>query len=240
MAYRGDLAALETKRAILEQRLQEITAKARELNGLKDQEADLRRDLASTTAILENMAARRSLPVLDTMKIASPCSASWDEMKGDDRVRFCGGCEKNVYNLSAMAREEAESLLRAKEGNLCARLYRRADGTVVTADCPVGAKRVRRRRLALATVGGGVLSAMAALGVGAAVTVRESAVMGKMAATPIATEEPQEVPMMGQLVEEPRMEMGDVAAPVAAPVAPKLSPKVAPRAVKNPRGLMTK
>ncbi|MDB4998841.1 MAG: hypothetical protein JWM74_6273 [Myxococcaceae bacterium] len=233
MAYRGDLAALETKRAILEQRLQEITAKARELDGLKDQEADLRRELASTTAILENLSARRSLPVLDTMKIASPCTASWDEMKGDDRVRFCGGCEKNVYNLSAMAREEAESLLRAKEGNLCARLYRRADGTVLTADCPVGAKRVRRRRLALATVGGGVLSAMAALGVGAAVTVREAAVMGKMEAMPgPTTEEPQEMPMMGELVEEPRMEMGDVAAPVAPKVA---TPKVSPRPIRPPR-----
>jgi hypothetical protein len=237
MAYRGDLAALETKRAILEQRLQEITAKARELDGLKDQEADLRRELASTTAVLENLAARRSLPVLDTMKIASPCTASWDEMKGDDRVRFCGGCEKNVFNLSAMAREEAESLLRAKEGNLCARLYRRADGTVITADCPVGAKRVRRRRLALATVGGGVLSAMAALGVGAAATVTmgEPAVMGKMA-MPVGTpSEPQELPMMGQLVEEPgpTMEMGDVAMPAPPKVAP-------PKTVKNPRGLVRK
>jgi hypothetical protein len=235
MAYRGDLAALETKRAILEQRLQELTAKARELDGLKEQEADLRRELASTTKILENMAARRSLPVLDTMKIASPCTASWDEMKGDDRVRFCGGCEKNVYNLSAMGREEAESLLRAKEGNLCARLYRRADGTVITADCPVGAKRVRRRRLALATVGGGMLSAMAALGVGAAATVTmgEPAVMGKMAA-PLPTQEPQEVPMMGQLVEEPApiMEMGDVA-------SPQPTPKVNARPIRPPHRVPT-
>jgi hypothetical protein len=220
MAYRGDVAALETRRAVLEQRLQEITAKARELDGLKGQEVEIREQLASTTALLQNIATRRALPVLDGVKIASPCTASWDEMKGDDRVRFCGGCEKNVYNLSAMGREEAESLLRAKEGNLCARLYRRADGTVITADCPVGAKRVRRRRLALATVGGGIFTAMAALGVGAAstVTLGVPAVMGKLA-RPVVP--PPEEPMMGMLIEEPSpppvMEMGDVATPAPAP-----------------------
>ncbi len=224
MAYRGDVAALETKRAILEQRLQEITGKARELDGLKDQEANLRRELASTNAVLEGLSARRALPVLETIKIASPCTASWDEMKGDDRVRFCGGCEKNVYNLSAMAREEAESLLRAKEGNLCARLYRRADGTVITADCPVGAKRVRRRRLALATVGGGMLSAMAALGVGAATVTRGHVAMGGMTAPPVPTaQDSNELPMMGELtaVEPAHVRMGDVAMPIAPKVTPK-------------------
>lgn len=235
MAYRGDVAALETRRAVLQQRLQEITAKARELDGLKDQETELRQQLASTTALLENIATRRALPVLEAVKIASPCNASWDEMKGDDRVRFCGGCEKNVYNLSAMAREEAESLLRAKEGNLCARLYRRADGTVITADCPVGAKRVRRRRLALATVGGAAMTAMAALGIGAArtVTMGEPAVMGKMA-MPEVPPTPEELPMMGQLVAEPPpvMEMGDVATPAPPPPKQNLKPHRRPPTTK--------
>lgn len=66
-------------------------------------------------------------------------------MKGDDQVRFCEECRKNVYNLSALPREDAERLIRSRDGALCARLYRRADGTVLTADCPVGQRNLRER-----------------------------------------------------------------------------------------------
>src|SRR5689334_4619149 len=84
------------------------------------------------------------LPVLlENVRIATPCSADWSQMAGDDRVRFCGGCEKNVYNLSAMTRAEAEALVREREGRLCVRMYQRADGTVLTQDCPVGVRRTR-------------------------------------------------------------------------------------------------
>jgi hypothetical protein len=37
-----------------------------------------------------------------------------------------------------MTRREAEKLLRETEGNLCARLYRRAHDTIVMENCPVG------------------------------------------------------------------------------------------------------
>ncbi len=87
--------------------------------------------------------------MLDQIKIASPCSADWEQMKGNDRVRFCAECKKNVFNLSAMTRRDAEALLKQTDGNLCTQLYRRADGTMLTADCPVGLRvkiaRVRRR-----------------------------------------------------------------------------------------------
>jgi hypothetical protein len=87
--------------------------------------------------------------MLDQIKIASPCAADWDRMEGNDRVRFCAECKKNVFNLSAMTRRDAEALLKETNGNLCTRLYRRADGTVLTQDCPVGLRvkiaRVRRR-----------------------------------------------------------------------------------------------
>ena len=33
---------------------------------------------------------------LDNIRIASPCSANWDEMFGDERKRFCGDCKLNV------------------------------------------------------------------------------------------------------------------------------------------------
>ncbi len=78
---------------------------------------------------------------LDDIAIAEPCRASWDDMSGDERVRFCGDCKLNVYNFSAMSRSEAEEMARTTEGRLCVRFYRRADGTVLTRDCPVGLRR---------------------------------------------------------------------------------------------------
>jgi len=94
---------------------------------------------------------RRSDNPLDNIRIASPCSANWDEMFGDDRKRFCGDCKLNVYNLSDMTRRDAENLLIASEGRLCVRYYRRADGTVLTKDCPVGWQAVKRRVSRVAT-----------------------------------------------------------------------------------------
>jgi hypothetical protein len=81
---------------------------------------------------------------LDSIDVAAPCSASWESMTGGDRVRFCQDCSKNVYNLSDMTRKEAEALVRENgEGRLCIRFYRRADGTVLTDNCPVGLRAMR-------------------------------------------------------------------------------------------------
>lgn len=86
--------------------------------------------------------------LLPEIRIASPCPANWDEMKGDERARFCAQCQKHVYNLSAMTAESAAALIQEKEGNLCGRLYRRADGTVLHAeDCPVGVVARQWRRV---------------------------------------------------------------------------------------------
>ena len=72
-------------------------------------------------------------------------------MTGDERARFCGQCQKNVYNLSAMTRGQIEALIHEKEGKFCGRFYRRPDGRMLTADCP---SRIRRIRARLAKVGG--------------------------------------------------------------------------------------
>jgi hypothetical protein len=82
---------------------------------------------------------------LNNLKIASPCPTSWDGMYGNDQVRFCGECKLNVYNLSGMTKEAAENLLRSTEGRLCVRYFRRADGTVLTQDCPIGWRAVKKR-----------------------------------------------------------------------------------------------
>jgi hypothetical protein len=82
---------------------------------------------------------------LDLIQIASPCTASWEAMKGDDRMRFCAECRLHVYNLSEMGQQEAEELVRQREGRMCVRFFRRQDGTVLTRDCPIGMKALRGR-----------------------------------------------------------------------------------------------
>jgi hypothetical protein len=75
---------------------------------------------------------------VDNLQLASPCSAKWKDMRGDDRTRLCLACEKNVYNLEAMTRREIHALIVETEGQFCGRLYKRKGGTVLTADCPLG------------------------------------------------------------------------------------------------------
>jgi hypothetical protein len=85
---------------------------------------------------------------VDQIEIGSPCTVSWDEMRaagGDGRVRFCGQCRQNVYNVEAMSRVEARRLIGAREGRVCVRILRRPDGTVVTADCWARLRAARRR-----------------------------------------------------------------------------------------------
>jgi len=82
---------------------------------------------------------------LSKVRVASPCPADWDSMMGDERVRFCGQCELNVYNLSAMTKAQAENLIVRTEGRLCVRFLRRTDGSVLTQDCPVGLRALRQR-----------------------------------------------------------------------------------------------
>lgn len=97
---------------------------------------------------------------LDGLRVASPCTVSWQGMAGGDRVRHCGSCRQNVYDLSSMTRREAEALVRRTEGRLCVRFFRRADGTILTKDCPVGLAAVRRR---LRLLGGALAAAFLGL-----------------------------------------------------------------------------
>lgn len=75
-------------------------------------------------------------------EIASPCHEDWDQMTGDDKKRFCHSCEKNVHNLSSMSDQEISDLL-SRPDNVCVRLYKRHDGTILTEDCPIGLEKVK-------------------------------------------------------------------------------------------------
>ncbi|HVG38198.1 MAG TPA: hypothetical protein VM870_02855 [Pyrinomonadaceae bacterium] len=100
---------------------------------------------------------------LDHVKVAAPCPANWDQMVGGERVRFCSQCNLNVYNLSGMTNREAESLLVNSEGRLCVRFYRRADGSILTKNCPVGLGALARK---VSRAAGALFSALLSFGAG--------------------------------------------------------------------------
>jgi hypothetical protein len=76
-------------------------------------------------------------------------------MVGDERMRHCAECNLNVYNLSAMTEQQIQELIAGSRGKrLCARFYRRTDGTVLTQDCPWSLRALKRKvsRLAAAVL----------------------------------------------------------------------------------------
>ncbi|HVJ88464.1 MAG TPA: hypothetical protein VM580_01595 [Labilithrix sp.] len=202
--YRSELDALRERKDSLEREIAQLKAQTVELEELRSREQALERELAQVSQRLGG-GARRALPMLDQLKVASPCNARWDEMLGDERVRFCMSCEKHVYNISAMPREEAERLLAERLGkDLCVRFYRRADGTVMTEDCPVGVKKQRRKKLAVAVAGVGAMTLAAASYAREACTTMGAPVQGAIAVVPTATEAVMgEVVEMGGKVETP-------------------------------------
>jgi hypothetical protein len=82
--------------------------------------------------------------MIDNIRIASPCTADWEQMKGGDRVRHCDACNLNVYNLAAFTEAEIRALMANRKGRLCGRIYQRRDGTVLMQNCPVGMRAVAR------------------------------------------------------------------------------------------------
>lgn len=82
---------------------------------------------------------------LDKVRIASPCNVSWESMSGSARARFCSQCELHVYDISQLSRKEAVALIASTQDRICARIYRRSDGTILTRDCPIGLRAWRRR-----------------------------------------------------------------------------------------------
>jgi hypothetical protein len=82
---------------------------------------------------------------VNNLRVASPCSVGWETMSGDERVRRCHSCELNIYNIAEMTSKEIESLIVNREDRVCISLYKRADGTVLTKDCPVGFRAYQKR-----------------------------------------------------------------------------------------------
>ncbi len=69
---------------------------------------------------------------LDSIDVQSPCSESWNEMRGNEQIRFCSHCAKDVHNLSEMTRKRARKIVAASNGSICVRYTHRHDGRIQT------------------------------------------------------------------------------------------------------------
>ncbi len=82
-------------------------------------------------------------------------------MKGDDKVRACAACKKNVYNISKLNRQDAIDLIEKSEETLCLRFFQRSDGTVITRECAtiLGMWRLRKKWNIFALLNAGLAAA---------------------------------------------------------------------------------
>jgi hypothetical protein len=129
-------------------------------------------------------------------------------MRGNERVRFCGECCMNVYNLSNMSKKDAEALILNAEGRLCVRYYNRADGTVLTNNCPVGLRAIKRRVSGISrALISSVISFFAGIAVLSGLETAKSSFAARteagpdlIAPVPLTLTEPQEEPASEDLV----------------------------------------
>jgi hypothetical protein len=142
-AVRGQLGSRDALRAEEARLIGELEALAR------DEHAAWERDARAPVR----------LPDGARLSIASPCKEKWDAMVGDDRVRHCSRCDKHVFNLSGMTGPEISALLARRGERPCVRFFKRQDGTMLTADCPVG--RPKKIALRVITAAGIALGASA-------------------------------------------------------------------------------
>jgi hypothetical protein len=56
---------------------------------------------------------------LENLEIKNPCSINWDEMTGDEGIRYCGKCRHQVYNLSEMPKRRALKILNQPNAKVC-------------------------------------------------------------------------------------------------------------------------
>jgi len=129
-------------------------------------------------------------------------------MYGDDRLRFCGECKLNVYNLSDMTKYDAENLFRLSEGRLCVRYYQRPDGTILTKDCPVGWARVKERVSIFAAAALSLAISLFGVLFLASSVFKKMEIKGRVESL-LETVEPKPEPLMGAVALPPRKERSE-------------------------------
>lgn len=101
----------------------------------------------------------RDLPT--QLEIKTPCTASWDQMRGNDRVRFCEHCQHTVNDLTSLTPKRIRRLIAKSQGRLCLRYHRRPDGEPLSTQVPKKLHQIRKR---VSRVAAGVFTASLSLG----------------------------------------------------------------------------
>jgi hypothetical protein len=182
MAYRDDLEAARARRDTLHRELRALHGRMGELAGLQAHERALTRELGQLATDLDHARARAVAARLPQAGQASPCSMSWDLMRGGDFVRSCGRCGNRVFDISGLDDEQTRRFL----AETCAtgRVYRRSDGTLLERDCPAG--RTQRRANALLVGLAVMASALAAVIWGGAAMRARAGAPGHVSELPAA------------------------------------------------------
>ncbi len=78
---------------------------------------------------------------IECKKTALPCGWTWDATYAVEKYRYCGQCQRAVYNLAGLDMPEAEALILKAENAAKFTLFKRTDGLFMTSDCPVAIKK---------------------------------------------------------------------------------------------------
>lgn len=95
---------------------------------------------------------------VEKISVEDPCSQDWQQMTGNDEVRFCTHCSKSVNNLSAMTRRDAMRLVRRSNGRICIRYIQHPE-----TNTPVFADQLIQISRRVPRVAAGVMSASLSL-----------------------------------------------------------------------------
>jgi hypothetical protein len=139
----------------------DLEAKERELEELHQRARTLAGELRAARTARRQRSAEGALPVIQPRE---PCSAAWEDMAGDERVRACGKCKARVYDLGGLDPSEARRLISEREGRLPTHVVGRVDGTVTVDSCAEKKKRLSPMAVGLAAFGavGLLMSGLAA------------------------------------------------------------------------------
>jgi len=87
---------------------------------------------------------KKEYPRLETFQLVRPCPINMDGLDPAEKENFCKSCNKKVYNLSVLSTDAAEALLEEKGNKACVMFVRNNDGRIVTDDCPIFLRPIRR------------------------------------------------------------------------------------------------
>lgn len=79
------------------------------------------------------------------LKIENPCSANWDEMIGNEWVRFCEHCRLTVNDLSPLTPKRVRRLIANSKGRLCVRFKQDHEGLPIIKSVPQQLHQIRKR-----------------------------------------------------------------------------------------------